>query len=45
MDDDIELQKRVLDELAWEPAVDAGHISVAAKDGVVALRGHVPHFR
>lgn len=38
------LQQEVLNELKWEPSVDAAHIGVAAKDGVVTLSGHVPTF-
>ncbi len=34
----------VLDELAWEPSVDAAHIGVSVKDGIVALTGHVPTY-
>lgn len=41
---DILLQKSVLDELAWEPTVEAAHIGVAAKDGVVTLTGHVGNY-
>jgi osmotically-inducible protein OsmY len=31
-------------ELKWEPAVDAAHIGVTSKDGVVTLSGHVASF-
>jgi osmotically-inducible protein OsmY len=41
MSDDVQLQKRVLDELVWEPSVEAAHIGVAANEGVVTLTGHV----
>jgi osmotically-inducible protein OsmY len=41
---DNELQRDVLDELKWEPSVDAAHIGVAVKDGVVTLSGHVPSY-
>ena len=41
---DSELQRRVLDELKWEPSVDAAHIGVAVKDGVVTLSGHVSSY-
>src|SRR3954453_7946960 len=41
---DSELQRDVLDELRWEPSVDAAHIGVSVKDGVVTLNGHVPSF-
>lgn len=41
MTDDLKLQQRVLDELAFTPDVDAAHIGVAARAGVVTLSGHV----
>ena len=39
MKDDEELQRDVLDELQWEPSVDAAEIGVTARDGVVTLTG------
>jgi osmotically-inducible protein OsmY len=42
--DDKELQQAVIDELDWEPSVDAGHIGVTASNGVVTLSGHVPTY-
>jgi BON domain len=44
MKTDSELQRDVLDELKWEPSVDAAHIGVAVKDGIVTLSGHVPSY-
>lgn len=44
MKTDSELQRDVLDELAFEPMVDHAHIGVAANDGVVTLTGHVPNY-
>jgi osmotically-inducible protein OsmY len=41
---DVELQRDVLDELKWEPSVNAAHIGVSVKDGVVTLTGHVPSY-
>jgi osmotically-inducible protein OsmY len=41
---DSELQRDVLDELKWEPTVDAAHIGVSVKDGIVTLSGHVPSY-
>ena len=41
---DAQLQKAVLAELKWEPSVKAGHIGVAADNGVVTLTGHVEHY-
>ncbi len=44
MSDDQRLKQAVLDELQWEPSVNAAHIGVSAKDGVVTLMGHVENF-
>ena len=44
MSKDSELKKVVLDELSWEPSVDAAHIGVTAKDGVVTLTGQVDNY-
>jgi osmotically-inducible protein OsmY len=44
MSDDKQLKQSVLDELKWEPSVNAAHIGVAAKDGVVTLMGHVESY-
>ena len=41
---DVNLQERVLEELKWEPSVDAGHIGVSADDHVVTLTGNVPSY-
>jgi osmotically-inducible protein OsmY len=41
---DTELQKDVMAELAWDPAVKASAIGVAAKEGVVTLTGHIETF-
>src|SRR5687767_6130798 len=41
---DTELQRDILDELRWEPSVNAAHIGVAVKNGVVTLTGHVPSY-
>ncbi len=41
---DSKLQRAVLAELDWEPSVVAAHIGVTAKDGVVALTGHVDTY-
>ena len=42
--DDKQLQQAVIDELDWEPSVDASHIGVTASNGVVTLSGHVPTY-
>ena len=39
--DDRQLQQEVLDELDFDPSIDAAHIGVAADNGVVTLTGHV----
>ncbi|UIJ46222.1 BON domain-containing protein [Sphingomonas cannabina] len=44
MKTDSQLQRDVLDELAFEPMVEHGQIGVMAKDGVVTLTGHVPNY-
>lgn len=41
MADDQTLQSLVIDELAWVPNVDAAHIGVTARNGVVTLSGVV----
>ncbi len=38
---DQQLQRDVLDELAWEPSVDAAEIGVSVENGVVILNGTV----
>lgn len=44
MKDDRELQRDVLEELQWEPSVEAAEIGVTARDGVVTLTGGVPTY-
>jgi len=44
MKTDAELKKDVIAELDWNPAIDVAHVSVAVKDGVVALLGHVDSY-
>jgi osmotically-inducible protein OsmY len=44
MKTDSQLQGDVLDELKWWPNVDAAHIGVVAKDGVVTLTGQVSQY-
>ena len=38
---DIDLRKDVVDELEWDPSIDARTIGVAIEDGIIALTGHV----
>jgi osmotically-inducible protein OsmY len=42
--DDIALRKDILEELEFEPSVDARHIGVAVSQGVATLSGHVASF-
>ena len=44
MNSDRKLQMDVLDELRWEPGVNATDIGVSVKDGVVTLEGNVDSF-
>ncbi len=44
MSSDIALRQCILDELAWEPSVDAAHIGVLVEDGVVTLTGYVRSY-
>ena len=44
MTTDTQLQTNVLDELKWRPSVNAAHIGVTAKNGVVTLTGQVAHY-
>jgi osmotically-inducible protein OsmY len=41
---DEQIQIDVMNELKFDPSVTATHISVSCKDGVVSLRGTVPHY-
>ena len=40
----LELQKRILDALDWDPSLDASRIGVAVKDGIVTMTGQVPSY-
>ncbi len=41
---DADLKNDVINELMWDPSVDSSHVKVSAHDGIVTLRGTVPHF-
>ncbi|HEX6095887.1 MAG TPA: BON domain-containing protein [Thermoanaerobaculia bacterium] len=41
---DIELRKDVIEELEWDPSIDARTIGVAIEKGVIALTGHVGSY-
>jgi osmotically-inducible protein OsmY len=38
------LRQDILDELEFEPSIDAAHIGVAVEDGIVTLTGHVSSY-
>ncbi len=44
MKTDAQLKTDVTTELTWEPALNANDIKVTTKDGIVTLRGSVPHY-
>lgn len=41
---DSALRQDILDELEFEPYIDANDIGVAVEDGIVTLTGHVPNY-
>jgi osmotically-inducible protein OsmY len=44
MRSDKEIERDVIEELEWNPDIDADDIAVSVKDGVVALAGYVKSF-
>ena len=42
--DDLTLKRNVLDELNFEPSIDAADIGVSAEDGIIRLTGHVVNY-
>jgi osmotically-inducible protein OsmY len=44
MKTNVELQKDVIEELAWDPLVPEGRVGVAVNDGVVTLTGHLDTY-
>lgn len=44
MKTDAQLKSDVTRELEWDPSIDAAHVGVAAKGGVVTLTGHLATF-
>ena len=44
MKSDLQLQRDVIDELCFEPSVDAAEIGVSAVNGVVTLSGFVKSY-
>lgn len=41
---DSQIQQDVINEIQWDPSITSSQISVTAKDGIVTLRGSVPHY-
>lgn len=41
---DIELRRDVVEELEWDPSIDARTIGVAIEGGIIALTGHVGSY-
>src|SRR5512144_2878232 len=44
MKTDQQLQQDVLDELRWDPVINAEHIGVAVSNGIVTLSGNVMSY-
>jgi osmotically-inducible protein OsmY len=44
MSEELKLQQRVIDELEFDPAVNAAHLGVSVRGSVVTLTGHVETF-
>jgi osmotically-inducible protein OsmY len=44
MKTDLQLQQDVLDELKWDPSINAEHIGVAVNSGIVTLSGNVVSY-
>jgi osmotically-inducible protein OsmY len=41
---DLDLREDVLDELEWDPSIDARTIGVGVENGIIALTGHVASY-
>ncbi len=41
---DYEIQQDVIDEMNWDPSVLSTQLSISTKDGIVTLKGTVPHY-
>ena len=41
---DAQIQQDVINEIKWDPSVTSSQVSVLANDGIVTLRGSVPHY-
>lgn len=44
MNHEADLQRDVLDELRWEPGINAAHVGVTVRQSVVTLSGHVASY-
>lgn len=44
MKSDLELKTDIEAELAWEPSINAAHVGVAVREGVVTLTGHLETY-
>src|SRR5450631_4222392 len=44
MKTDAQLKTDVSAELEWDPAINAAHVGVAVKDGIVSLTGHLETY-
>jgi osmotically-inducible protein OsmY len=44
MKKDFKLQRAVMEELAWDPSIDASEITVSVKSGIVILNGTVKNL-
>ncbi|MEX6508419.1 BON domain-containing protein [Jiella sp. M17.18] len=42
--DSITLRQDILDELEFEPSIEAAHIGVSVENGIATLTGHVPTY-
>ncbi len=41
---DSQIQADVMNELLWDPSVTADQVSASVKNGIVTLRGNIPHY-
>jgi osmotically-inducible protein OsmY len=41
---DLQIQQDVMTELLWDPKLQSAHVTATAKNGIVTLRGNVPHY-
>ena len=44
MKSDIQVQREVLDELRFDPSLDASHVGVTVHEGVVTLAGRIDSY-